>query len=113
MAGEDKYHNERPPSGSDAHDGAVDDPRLAVDFSKFSSREVEWYTKLQKKLGLPSWQDALPYQMSMYMVRSFIWRYPKEVRLTLFGKEKPENREFLLGLLERIVAGENLPDFNL
>ncbi len=45
------------------------------------------------------------------MYEAKLMEVPKEEREKWFPNESLDKREILLGILERVVAGEDLPDF--
>lgn len=72
-------------------------------------KEVEWYARLAQKLEIP-FNRVVVYHAVMHIAREE--EYSAEQRASMFTKESPENRRILLGILEKIVEGENLPDID-
>ncbi|MEK6852255.1 MAG: hypothetical protein AABX59_00085 [Nanoarchaeota archaeon] len=65
--------------------------------------------KIKLRLGLESVGITVIYHASMYEAK--LMEVPKEEREKWFPNESLDKREILLGILERVVAGEDLPDF--
>jgi len=80
-----------------------------LDISGASPKEMAWYQKLQTKLGLSSAEEAVIYHAAMYHAKAM--EFSKEDQAGMFGKESPENRKILLGILEKLIEGEDLPEF--
>lgn len=85
-----------------------DENICAFDISQCSSRERDWYLKLSQRLGC-TLEDAFIYHIGMHVVRDI--GYSKENNAASFPDESPKNRELLIGILEKVVAGDDLPDF--
>jgi hypothetical protein len=87
-----------------------DDSMCALDTSACSQEEQVWYTKLQERLGLPGIEQVIIYHAAMHMLKDSYMEREKMLRES-FPKESPENRKVLLGILEKILEGESLPEF--
>ena len=88
--------------------GANDDFSCALDLSKCLPEEKKWYERLSARLGC-TFVEAVLHHVVMYHAKHM--GHTTEQRAKYFPRVSRKDRGLLLGILEKVVAGENLPDF--
>lgn len=71
--------------------------------------QQHWYARLQVKAGLRWVHEAAIVYDAMLQARKS--KLPAEKRAALFPRLPPEKRQVVLGVLEKVVAGQDLPEF--
>jgi len=71
--------------------------------------QQHWYARLQVKAGLRWVHEAAIVYDAMLQARNS--KLPAEKRAALFPKLPPDKRQVVLGVLEKVVAGQDLPEF--
>jgi len=71
--------------------------------------QQHWYSRLQVKAGLRWVHEAAIVYDAMLQARNS--KLPAEKRAALFPKLPPDKRQVVLGVLEKVVAGQDLPEF--
>ena len=76
--------------------------------SRYSPKEIRWYVRLGHRLGVTE-TEAIAIHASLIHLRDI--RHSLKYNYMLFPQEPPKKRELLIGMLEKVLGGEDFPPF--